>query len=88
MEEKRSESIKSTVYEVEPIPLPFLREMLDHSGEASLDAGIAFESVIHEDDFILAGRNMIEKTLFTFRQKQPHASCVSKFPPALLLISG
>jgi adenine-specific DNA-methyltransferase len=81
MEEKRPESIKSTVYEIEPVLLPFLRKMLDHCGDACVDAGIAFESVIHEDDFIMAGRNLIEKTLFTFRRKQPHFSHVVLNPP-------
>ena len=81
MEGKRPESIKSTVYEVEPVLLPFLREMLDHCGEACVDEGIAFEPVIHEDDFIMAGRNLIEKTLFTFRRKQPHFSHVVLNPP-------
>ncbi len=80
-EGKRPESIRSTVYEVEPILLPFLREMLDHCGDACMDAGIAFESVIHEEDFIMAGRNMIEKTLFTLRRKQPHFSHVILNPP-------
>lgn len=70
-EGKRPESISSTVYEVEPILLPFLREMLDRCREACTDAGIAFISVIQDEDFIMAGRNIVEKTLFTLHRKQP-----------------
>ena len=80
-EGKRPESISSTVYEVEPVLLPFLGEMLDHCREACADAGIAFVSVIQDDDFIMAGRNLIEKTLFTFRRKQPYFSHAILNPP-------
>lgn len=69
-EEKRPNSIKSSAYEVEPVLLPYLREMLEHCREACLDAGIAFEAFIYDEDFITAGRNIIEETLFASRQKQ------------------
>lgn len=81
MEVKRPESIKSTVYEVEPVLLPYLREMLDHCVNSCVDAEIAFESVIHEEDFIMAGRDNMEKTLFTFRREKPHYSHVILNPP-------
>lgn len=81
MEGERPESMKATVYEVEPVLLPFLREMLDHCSQACEDAGIAFKSVIHDEDFILAGRNSIEKTLFTLYRKQPLFSHVILNPP-------
>jgi adenine-specific DNA-methyltransferase len=80
-EEKSPESIKSTAYEVNPVLLPFLRQMLDHCGDSCVDAGITFESDIREDDFILARKNIIEKTLFTLHRKQPHFSHAILNPP-------
>lgn len=80
-DEKKPEYIKSTVYEVEPVLLPYLREVLDHCHEACADAEIAFEADIHEEDFITAGRNSIEETLFALHQGHPHFSHAILNPP-------
>lgn len=80
-EVKRSKSIKSTVYEVEPVLLPYLRAMLDHCREACEDVGTVFEADIRAEDFIMAGRNIVEETLFASRQKQPHFTHAILNPP-------
>ena len=80
-EVKRPKSIKSAAYEMEPVLLPYLREMLEHCREACEDAGITFEADIRAEDFIMAGRNIIEETLFASRHKQPHFSHAILNPP-------
>jgi adenine-specific DNA-methyltransferase len=78
---KKPESIKSTAYEVEPVLLPYLRDMLEHCRESCEYAGIPFESDIHTEDFIEAGRNLFEENLFASHQKQPSFSHVILNPP-------
>jgi len=80
-EVKRPESIRSTVYEVEPAMLPYLSKLLNHCREACEDARIAFESDIRENDFIAVGRYFLEETLFAARQKQPLFSHAILNPP-------
>jgi len=78
---KRPESIRSTVYEVELVMLPYLSKLLNHCREACEDAGIAFESDIHENDFISVGRYFFEETLFATGQEQPLFSHAILNPP-------
>jgi len=88
MEEKKPAAIKSTVFEIEPLLLPFLQEMLDRCKHTCIDAKIAFESVVYKDDFILAGRDMLERTLFTFDQKKPQFTHAILNPPYKKIPSG
>lgn len=78
---KLPESIKSTVYEVEPVMLPYLGEMLNHCSEVCDDAGIPFESDIRADDFIALGRYYLENTLFATHQIKPLFSHAILNPP-------
>jgi adenine-specific DNA-methyltransferase len=80
-EVERPESIISTVYEVEPILLPYIQQMLDHCREACEDTAIAFEADIRAEDFIAAGRHFLEETLFASRQRQPYFSHAILNPP-------
>jgi adenine-specific DNA-methyltransferase len=80
-EVKRPESIRSTVYEVEAVMLPYLSKLLNHCREACEEAGIAFESNIRADDFIAVGRHFFEETLFATREKQPLFSHAILNPP-------
>lgn len=81
VEKKGPESIKSTVNEVEPVLLPYLREMLDYCSEACKETGIAFSAEVREEDFIRSGRNFFEENLFTTRKKQPYYSHAILNPP-------
>ena len=80
-EKKGPESIKSTVYEVEPVLFPYLREMLDYCRDACKESEIAFTAEVCEEDFIRSGRHFIEETLFATRKKQPLFSHAILNPP-------
>jgi adenine-specific DNA-methyltransferase len=80
-EGKKPAAINSIVYEVEPVLLPYLREMLDYCGDACGYAGIAFQPNVHTDDFIETGRNLFEENLFTTRQSQSDFTHAILNPP-------
>lgn len=80
-------SIKTTVYEVEPLLLPYLREMLEFCRSACEEAGIPFVSVIREEDFIKSGRNFFEENLFATGRQQPHFSHAILNPPYKKMLS-
>ncbi len=80
-EKKIPKSIKTTVYEVEPILFPYLREMLEFCWVACKESGIPFVSVLTEEDFIKSGRNFFEENLFATDRKQPHFSHAILNPP-------
>lgn len=58
-------TINSTVFELEPVMLPYLHDMLGGCRVACKSAGIDFSEDIHHEDFISAGRTGVEETLFT-----------------------
>lgn len=80
-------AIKTTVYEVEPLLLPYLREMLEFCRSACEEADIPFVSVTREEDFIKSGRNLFEENLFATGRKQPYFSHAILNPPYKKILS-
>jgi adenine-specific DNA-methyltransferase len=80
-EKKVPESITSTVYEVEPILIPYLREMLNYCHEACKESGTVFAAEIREEDFIRSGKHFFAANLFATRKKRPHFSHAILNPP-------
>lgn len=62
---EKPRSITVVAYELEPVMLPFLREMVAHCNETCAADGIVFHADVLAEDFIRAGQCLLEESLFS-----------------------
>lgn len=77
---RRPASIIVTAYEIDPILVGYLRQILDRCQRACADAGISFQARVVDQDFLEAGANGLAGDLFGTGE-QERFDCAILNPP-------
>lgn len=79
--EKRPEKISVTAYEIDESLIEYLQTTLRLCELACERVGIEFVGAIHQKDFLLAGVEMLQNTLFSDVSDKPSFNCAILNPP-------